>query len=220
MLNGDLPSDLRDYEIPNSEHTLPPGFLTFEHETAYLDALDASLAEPAELPTLGSNVEAVEKPNVPPNHAKHVLHEQDFAQSHPTSVYNWLRRNKPEMFVDKTKAADKDSERSGQSPAPAGKAKKKTKADLAAEKKEREKEKEKADVPFEELDEDIGYDAALDQPAKGKRKRDDDTYRPKGGHSSRAAKRRKGKTKEEDAEEGQQVKMEDEDENGSDVGEV
>lgn len=200
MLNGDLPSDLMKQDGTNPDQVLPPGYFTFEHEMAYLAGLDATLnPRPEHTQPLDPDVEAVELPTASVRE-KRILREQDFAIENPNSVRNWLRKNKPEMFMDKEKPADKNSDRSGQSPGPpataaaAVKPKKKTKAELAAEKKE----KEKQDLPFESLDEDIGFDAALDQPAKGKRKRDDNTYRPKGGNSRAAKKRKVEEVKEDD----------------------
>ena len=60
------------------------------------------------------------------------------------------------------------------------------------------KEKTKEDAPFEGLDDEIGFDAEEERGKKGKRKSGDGdhTYRPKGGRS-KAAKRKRGGDEEE-----------------------
>lgn len=205
-----LPSDLQGFDESTLEDAVPPGYLSFEHEIAYLEALDTALAARAPPDNLPPTLEAISMPS-DSQRQKRPLRETDFAQKYPYSSHNWLRRYQPNLYVEKP--VDKHSERSGQSPAPMSKKAKKKAATEAA----KEKDKEKLDQPYESLDEHIGYDAGVDNPAagKGKRKRltgddgDDYAYRPKGG-GSRLKKTKKADAKKSKLGEGSQEKIEDE----------
>ncbi|KAB8342860.1 hypothetical protein FH972_022458 [Carpinus fangiana] len=141
-----------------------PGYLTPEHEETYTNTLDEHLTSESRLLS-GSEVKPVSlKPT------KVTLTERDFALQNPVSVHNWLRKHQPQVFDGK----DKDSDKGGKSPPPSRK-KKGTKQE-----------------PTDTVDEDGDADSVVFGSAKAKKKRDDDAYRPKGGHQ-RPQKRKREK---------------------------
>ena len=144
------------------------GFLTVKQEDHYLQSLDAYLNG------VTTN---------PRSHAAHSLavrsqeksadRERDAQLRNPVSVYNWLRKNRPNVFLQ-------DSEPGAEKPArPAG-----------ARSSKRNANRDSIVKQGEEMYDDEGV--AVDSAAnRGKRKRDDDGgYRPKGGNS-RPTKRKK-----------------------------
>lgn len=137
------------------------GYFTPEHETEYYLALDAKLGDRAAELELDR---APEKPSF-------AERERDAAMRNPTSVYNWLRRNQPQIFLQDNEVA---SEKSASKPANVRTSKR---PPVSARREE------------EMYDED-GIALDLGPAPKNKRKRDEDTgYRPKGG-SSRPRKRK------------------------------
>ncbi|OTA80778.1 hypothetical protein M434DRAFT_221569 [Hypoxylon sp. CO27-5] len=179
-----FPDILEDLD-PKDPSINPTSFLTADDVDEYQYELDSRLKLKPK-PTLAPSALAKEVSNPAAN----------FALRNPTSVYNWLRRHAPKTFLqdlekekekDKDKGKDKDDghgdkEDDGRKRKAGGTAR--TKRQSMATKKEKEKE------AAEDWDDDGGYDVPL---TKGKRKRDEDGgYRPKGG-SSRPAKKRKSK---------------------------
>ncbi len=162
-----LPADLLD--LNNSP---PPAYLTPDEEEAYLTAIDTSLAAMPPTDNLPADVEIVQA--IPRPRDRTMPTEKDFAIHNPVSVHNWLRKYQPRVFDGK----DKDSERAK---SPAAKGKKKDKM-------------AKHDPLTEGLDDEFTHDLAAENggigSAKGKRKGEDDAYRPKGGHK-RPAKRKR-----------------------------
>jgi len=100
----------------------------------------------------------------------HVVQPQDLALRNPNSVYNWLRRNKPNVFLQDGEGSEKSNGKPG-SLRGAGK-----RASMPG--------PSKPDA-LEIVEEDgLGYDPTIGglEPTKGKRKRDDDGgYHPKSG---------------------------------------
>ena len=133
----------------------PLSYLTPSQIDDYLYDLDASIGAARPLPPTF------------PSHSQH-----DLALGNPNSVYHWLRRNEPKIFLQDGEGSEKSSGKPGALRG-AGK-----RASIPA--------PSKADA-LEIVEEDgIGYDTTLSQSAattKGKRKRDEDDggYHPKSG---------------------------------------
>ncbi|KAI1207210.1 IEC3 subunit of the Ino80 complex, chromatin re-modelling-domain-containing protein [Annulohypoxylon truncatum] len=180
-----FPELLEDLE-PEDPQIHPISFLTADDIDEYLYELDARLKLKPK-PTLAPSALGKDIPNPTAN----------FALRNPTSVYNWLRRHAPKTFLqdlekekekdkEKGKGKDDDHEKDDDGRKRKGGTSARTKRQSAATRKEKEKEAAES----MDWDDDGGYDMPT---AKGKRKRDDDGgYRPKGG-SSRPAKKRKSK---------------------------
>lgn len=158
-----------------------PGYMSPTHEEEYLLAMDVALAEPSYDPNArdGRPLRVTASRPMPS--------EKDLTIQNPDSVYNWLRKNQPQVFLQ-----DKDvphpetlSEKSSAKPEkPSGRGK-------------RPSAGPKADQDM--LDDDIGFipeTGTVPTPTatttKGRRAKqeDDGTYRPKGG-SSRGSKRKR-----------------------------
>jgi IEC3 subunit of the Ino80 complex, chromatin re-modelling len=155
-------------DAPTSETS---GFLTIKGEEQYLQSLDAYLDGDAATPrshavnSLGAR-----------NSEKTAERERETQLRNPVSVYNWLRKNKPSVFLqDNEPNADKPPRQAG------SRSSKRTAGRDSIVKQEEEM-----------YDEDgIAVDTST---LRGKRKRDHDGgYRPKGGNS-RPMKRKKEDT--------------------------
>lgn len=151
-------------ETIDASGPLAGGFLTTKQEEQYLHSLDLFCSNQTDRPRSHA------LSNLGSKHAeKSVDREREFQLKNPVSVYNWLRKNQPQVFLqdpehDKTKAT----------------ASRKSKRESIA----------KAPKVEPDMYDDDGI-ALEPSTAKGKRKRDEDGgYRPKGGHA-RPAKRRK-----------------------------
>ena len=149
----DLPHDLGD--------SLPAGYLSMEHEEEYLATLDAAL---------GGTIQP--RPESHPIRSNE--RDKDVSLRNPVSVYNWLRKHQPQVFLQ-------DSDSSPEKPPP------KLTSTAKASKRSSIAPKQEAQV----LD-DEGYlvSGIAEGSSRSKRKRDDEPYRPKGG-SSRPSKRKK-----------------------------
>jgi hypothetical protein len=148
---------------------IPIGSLTHAQEEQYLQSLDAYLNGEASVPRSHATTNLGVK-----GQEKSVERERETQLRNPVSVYNWLRRNKPSVFLqDHEVGSDKPSR-----PAGARSSKRHANRDSVVK------------VEEEMYDED---GVAVDTSAgKGKRKRDNDGgYRPKGGNSRQASKRLK-----------------------------
>jgi hypothetical protein len=168
---------------PADPQSYPTSFLNADAIDDYLYELDQRLGLKPK-PTLAPSASGTSTNTNTPAH---------FALRNPTSVYNWLRRHAPKTFLqdlEKEKDKDKDDrDKDDSKRRKSGAARKRQSA--ATSRKEKEREKEAAESM--DWDEEAGYDAPAGGTVKGKRKRDDDPgYRPKGG-SSRPAKKRKSK---------------------------
>ena len=153
-------------ELPHDiGEALPAGYLTFEHEEEYLSALDAA----AGLPPSSSHTQPDSHP------IRSNEKEKELALRNPVSVYNWLRKNHPSIFLQ-----DSDSSPDKPTTKPSGTSRSAKKAASAVKAEE------------EVLDEagNIIGGIPVEAPARSKRKREDEPYRPKGG-SSRPSKRKK-----------------------------
>ena len=148
------------------------GFLTVRQEDQYTQSLDAYLNGDAP----ASRSHAITSLGMK-GQEKSAERERETQLRNPVSVYNWLRRNKPSVFLqDNESKADKPAR-----PAGARSSKRNATRDSLV--------KEEDEEPYD--GEGIAVDAGA---SKGKRKRDDDGgYRPKGGNS-RPTKRKKEDT--------------------------
>ncbi|KAG9193777.1 hypothetical protein G6011_03812 [Alternaria panax] len=172
------PADLPAHPIEGidlSDHA--PGFMSPAHEDEYLVATDQLLDQP------GFDQSQQQGRPVRLASAQPPLSEKDLTVRNPDSVYNWLRKHQPQVFLQDKDAAHHEN-LSEKSAAP-----KTTKANAT-------KIKRESNIaggtpgPRDHDDE----DSAAPETGKGRRKTgggDDDTaYRPKGG-SSRPAKRKR-----------------------------
>lgn len=174
----DLPSQPPD-GIDLSEQA--PGYMSPAHEEEYLAALDQVLAQPGFDPSMQEGRPIRHAASHPP------LSEKDLTVRNPDSVYNWLRKHQPQVFLQDKDVAHPEnmSEKSAPAKANAG---------------GRKGAKRESAVgggggtpgPRDHDDEDS---VAGETGGKGRRKtggggEDDTAYRPKGG-SSRPAKRKR-----------------------------
>lgn len=147
------------------EHNSKLGFLTPEHETEYYLAMDARLGD--ELAALQLS-RAPEKPSFADR-------ERDASLRSSASVYNWLRKNQPQIFLQDNENA---SEKSGTRPSNVRTSK-------------RVSTQYRRDDDTHDEDGSVIDAGAASGGSKGKRKRDEDaSYRPKGG-SSRSSRKKK-----------------------------
>jgi hypothetical protein len=162
----------------------PSGFLSVRHEEQYLQSLDAFLEGNAPVPRSHAITTLSTK-----NGEKPTEREREMQLKNPVSVYNWLRKNHPTVFLqDNETGAEK-------TPRPAG--------SRSSARKPATKDNVKQEQDL--YDEDgIARDSA--PSSRGKRKRDEDGgYRPKGG-SSRSAKRRRDTTSKDESANGRNNK--------------
>ncbi|CAA9962744.1 Ino80 Iec3 domain containing protein [Pyrenophora teres f. maculata] len=171
-------ADLPDRPIPGldlSEHA--PGYMSPTHEEEYLLAMDQMLDQPGFDQSLQQGRPVRLASAQPP------LSEKDLTVRNPDSVYNWLRKHQPQVFLQDKDTAHHENI-SEKSAAP-----KTSKAN--ANKAKRESAIGGGTPAPRDHDED---DSAAPETGKGRRKTgggDDDTaYRPKGG-SSRPTKRKR-----------------------------
>lgn len=148
------------YNAKNGNTSESLGYFTPEQETEYYLGIDAGL---------GDESAALQLSRTPKKPAPSDR-DQEVAVRNPVSVYNWLRRNQPHIFLQDD---EKASEKSGLRP-----------SNQRSSKKAQQARKEEDD------EDSASIDTVPASTSKNKRKRDDDTgYRPKGG-SSRSRKKK------------------------------
>ena len=160
-----LPSDL--------DEDTPTGYLSPDHEDDFLSNLDVSLG-----------VAPLDSRPIPPQlPAKSSARdkEKEAMLRNPVSVYNWLRKHHPQVFLQDESNAEKPTQKNAAKPSPKPSNPTKSSKRISVAPKQEQ----------EILDEE-GFlvEVNLDVPVKAKRKRDDEPYRPKGG-SSRPTKKKK-----------------------------
>ena len=167
LLPDNLPSDLDD--------DTPTGYLSPDHEDEFLSNLDIALGD-APLDARPIMPSQLPKPSARDK-------EKDALLRNPVSVYNWLRKHHPQVFLQDDSSTDKPTTKqtTKPSPKPSTNPTKASKRTSAAPKLEQQ-----------EILDDEGFlvEGILDVPVKTKRKREDEPYRPKGG-SSRSTKKKK-----------------------------
>jgi hypothetical protein len=168
--------DFADHPVPGidiSEHA--PGYMSPTHEEEYLLATDQLLEQPGFDQSLHHGRPIRLASAQPP------LSEKDLTVRNPDSVYNWLRKHQPQVFLQDKDGAHHEnlSEKSAAPKATKASAKAKRESAIGT------------PGPRDHHDDD---DSAAPETGKGRRKTgggDDDTaYRPKGG-SSRPTKRKR-----------------------------
>ncbi len=165
VLPDNLPSDL--------DEDTPTGYLSPVHEDDFLSNLDITLGDAPldSRPTLLSPLARTSAKDK----------EKEASLRNPVSVYNWLRKHHPQVFLQDDSNPDKPAQKHVSKPSPKPSNPTKSSKRISA-------------VPKQEqeiLDEE-GFlvEGILDVPVKAKRKREDEPYRPKGG-SSRPTKKKK-----------------------------
>jgi hypothetical protein len=183
------PTDVADRApdgIDLSEHA--PGYMSPAHEEEYLAALDQVLAQPDFDPALQEGRPIRHAASHPP------LSEKDLTIRNPDSVYNWLRKHQPQVFLQDKDAAHHENMSEKAAP---------VKASASSRKGIKRESAVGGGTPGPRgADDDDDSVVAGETGGKGRRKTagggggggaggDDDTaYRPKGG-SSRPAKRKR-----------------------------
>lgn len=138
----------------------PIQYLSLEQIDNYLYDVDTNSGPPAQM-------------QIPSAH--------ELSMKNPHSVYNWLRRNEPKIFLQDGEGSEKSSDKPG--------------ALRGAGKRARIPAPSKPDA-LEFVEEDgIGYDTALAGPTKGKRKRGDTIGEEDGGYTPKAGRADNPKTK-------------------------
>jgi hypothetical protein len=173
---ADLPGHPVD-GIDLTEHA--PGYMSSAQEEEYLAALDQVLADPDFDVALQEGRPIRHAASHPP------LSEKDLTVRNPDSVYNWLRKHQPQVFLQDKDAAHHDIMSEKAAPAK-GNSRKSIKRESAV----------GGGTPGPR-DHDDDDSVAGEAGGKGRRKttgggagEDDTAYRPKGG-SSRPAKRKR-----------------------------
>ena len=162
------PPSIQPLDRTDSAQGVLSGLLSIKQEEQYIQGLDAylegtsSAPRPYAMNNLGSRVTE-----------KNTERERETQLRNPVSVYNWLRKHQPQVFLqDNETGVDKTPRAAGS----------RSSARKFAQQK---------DIIKQEKDYDDEGFAADKAPSRSKRKRDDDGgYRPKGG-TSRGSKRRK-----------------------------
>ncbi|KAJ4982911.1 hypothetical protein SVAN01_11578 [Stagonosporopsis vannaccii] len=152
-----------------------PGYMSLQHEEDYLLALDQLLEDPAFEATTSHHRTLHLGPSQPP------LSEKDLTIRNPDSVYNWLRKNQPQVFLQDKDAPHHDN--ASEKAAPKGGSKKSRQSNIGG----------GGGTPGPKEDHDGEASAVPEGKGKGKKSAadpDDSAYRPKGG-SSRPAKRKR-----------------------------
>jgi hypothetical protein len=164
----------------DSTTLLNMNYMTPEHEHEYLLALDAKMGDAA------ADVQLKQLPDKP----TFADREREAILQNPNSVYNWLRRNTPYVFLqDNEVASEKSSQVQTQTQrSVAAATARSSKRSSLATSKQAAKEAKEEDM----YDEDgIALELPAPSASKPKRKRDEDTgYRPKGGRSGSSKKKK------------------------------
>ncbi|MCJ1371263.1 hypothetical protein MMC20_002478 [Loxospora ochrophaea] len=167
----EFPSDL--------DETHPIGYLSPTHEETFLATVDAALS-PASAPR--------QPTSHPIRTSEKYDREREAQLRNPVSVYNWLRKHHPQVFLqDNESTSEKPSTRGGggsKATAAGGEkgAKSSNKRQSAQIKQEHEVIDEEGFV--------VGGAPVVEGSGKTKRKREDEPYRPKGGSSRPTKKKR------------------------------
>ncbi|RMZ90622.1 hypothetical protein DV736_g2144, partial [Chaetothyriales sp. CBS 134916] len=149
-------------------HLVSP-FLGTKQEDQYLQSLDSCIAGTS------SNVRAHATHSLGTKHVeKSSERDKEIQLQNPVSVYNWLRKHEPKVFLqDNESTTDKTTRATG------------------SRLSKRNANRDSIIKQEQEMYDEDGFAIDVSNTAKGKRKRDDDGgYRPKGGNS-RSSKKKK-----------------------------
>lgn len=154
----------------------PPGYLSPAYEEEYLATLDPQIMGLTGLDNVWRPLQVAQSRQLPP--------EKELHNSNPVSVLSWLRRNHPETFIQEKEAqSDKPAPRARGG---GGGGKRSSLAQSA--------NAGKAGTPVveEAVEEEVSAEAVPGEKAngRGKKGKEDEPYRPKGG-SSRPSKRKR-----------------------------
>lgn len=140
------------------------GFPSSQQEEQYLRNLDAYLSDPSTSSHNLANGKAFK------NIDRATDRDRDMALQNPVSVYNWLRKHQPQVFLQDNELNSERQSRNSTS---------------------RASKRVSTQIKQEDLYDEDGIAVEVGTSIRGKRKREEDTgYRPKGGNS-RPAKRKK-----------------------------
>lgn len=158
-----------------------PGYMDSMHEDEYLLALDTALADPS---VYDPDAHDGRPLRIPPS--RPIPTEKELSIQNPDSVYNWLRKHKPQVFLqDKDHHPENVSEKSAaRQGGGSGKSKRGASGVTPGPKNEPEGEDELGFIP------ETGTVTATAKGRRAARLDDDQAYRPKGG-SSRGSKRKR-----------------------------
>jgi len=170
----------------------PIAFLTSTHEDDYLNRLDAKNGD--SVLQSGDDIQLATPPSFAKMSAREIDREVELRN--PLSVHNWLKNHNVNLTLGE------NDEKSDVAAATAGSGKKTTSRNLAKKVGDRavERAKEKDDgspmsssfpgnkTDLDLIEDELGLD---DTPNRGKKPKDsDETYRPKGGRSSKSKRKR------------------------------
>ncbi|KAH8730730.1 IEC3 subunit of the Ino80 complex, chromatin re-modelling-domain-containing protein [Phaeosphaeriaceae sp. PMI808] len=174
--------DLPDHPLSGIDLSLDaPGYMSPAHEEEFLAALDQVLAEP------GFDASRLEGRPLRTTASHPPLSEKDLTVRNPDSVYNWLRKHQPQVFLQDKDAAHHEiaSEKSA-APKASASSRKSIKRESAV--------GGGGGTPGPRDNEEEDANVSTETGGKGRRKtgggEDDTAYRPKGG-SSRPTKRKR-----------------------------
>ncbi|QDS68257.1 hypothetical protein FKW77_010621 [Venturia effusa] len=156
----------------------PPGYLSPAYEEEYLATLDAQIMGPTGLDHVWRPLQVAQSRQLPS--------EKELHNSNPVSVLSWLRRNHPETFIQEKEAqSDKPAPRARGG---GGGGKRSSLAQSANAGKAGTPSVETPTVDEEEASAEV---VPGEKPnGRGKKGKEDEPYRPKGG-SSRPSKRKR-----------------------------
>lgn len=157
-----------------------PGYLSPTHEEEYLLATDTALADPS---VYDPNDHSGRPIRLETSHP--IPTDKDLHLKNPDSVYNWLRKHQPQVFLQDKDAGHHEnlSERSSAKPTGTGRAGKRA-SHVGTSTPGPKTDHEMEDDTTATAEQGTG------KKGRGKHGEDDGAYRPKGG-SSRPAKRKR-----------------------------
>lgn len=158
----------------------PPGYLSTAYEDEYVSNMDAQLATP-EAEQMGFRLAQLPRSRILPA-------EKELLNANPMSVLSWLRRYHPETFIQEKEAA---AEKAGKSKGGAGGGGKRSSMATITSAANTGTPGPHGKEEGEEAEEEWVAEDKAQASGRGKRTKDDEAYRPKGG-SSRPAKRKRG----------------------------
>ena len=158
-----LPRNQLPFDIGESS---PVGYLSPAHEEEYLAILDSTLDSTQ---NGGQNL----LPSHPIRANEKHEREREAALKNPVSVYNWLRKHQPQVFLQDNESQPEKPDRRSNSSTKMGK------RSSIAPKQEEVIDEEGILIPI-----------PVEASSKVKRKREDESYRPKGGNSRPTKKKR------------------------------
>lgn len=159
-----------------------PGYLSPNHETSYIDAVDKAMADPAVSNATVRSAKAL------PVHQYVQITDKELSLVNPVSPLNWLRKYQPQVFLQDPRPDENPSEKAAPASKGAGRGKRARQSDVLPRGSisaiQDEEEGDGTFVP------ETGAGAGTGRGRKTKANHDDDTYRPKGG--GRGGKRKRG----------------------------